>query len=235
MEEQDRYILEALEQTRVVRAPKQHLATFGSTSLRYFLVTEPAYSEIVKQDREVVLREGRILARRPEVVTPAYVMNLVGFGEEARRTLGMMARQYGPNSPGLQYTYQNEALSLNIMSGKPEAVAENIKNDLDRNEDNLAVVIRAASVLWDVSLLKFIFEYTSASLAGNVGELMGHRLLESDPSLGIPRGGVERIERLFRQVESGELPPSALKQELDQWGLFSRYEDRFLGLFRKRR
>ena len=31
----------AIEQTYIVKYPKQHLATFGITSIEYFVVTEP--------------------------------------------------------------------------------------------------------------------------------------------------------------------------------------------------
>ncbi len=223
----------ALEATEVVRAPKQKLATFGATNLRYFMVSEPVYSDLVKHDPEAVIREGRIMAKRPEIVTPAYMLNLFGFGTEARRSLALLAERFGPNSPGLQYSYHNEAISLNIVGGEAATVAQNIKSDVDGRGENLAVVIRGPGELWDVSLLRFIFEYTAESLASNVGEMMGQRLLEPEPTLGIPRGGAQRIERLFVEVERGESEPAALKQELDRWGLFSRYEDRFLALFRR--
>ena len=35
--------LRAIEQTYVVKFPKQHLATFGITNLDYFVVTAPIY------------------------------------------------------------------------------------------------------------------------------------------------------------------------------------------------
>lgn len=235
MQEHDQRILTALEETRVVRPPKQHLATFGVTNVRYFLVTEPVYHEIAPRAIESVIREGKVIAKRPEVVTPTYMMNLQGFGEEARRSLQVLAAKYGPNSPGLLYTYRNEANRLDIVSGAPDGVAERIKGDLDDRGEGLAVVIRGSDVLWDVSLLKFIFEYTASSVAGNVGDLMGRGLLSPDPAVGLPRAAVERIEALFYRVESGEADPSALKQELDRWGVFRQYEDRFLNLFRRRR
>ena len=37
---------EASERTRVVRAPQRALATFGTTAVRYYLVTEPAYRDL---------------------------------------------------------------------------------------------------------------------------------------------------------------------------------------------
>jgi len=62
-------------------------------------------------------------------------------------------------------------------------------------------------------------------------ELASRGLLDTDSS-GVPREARLRIEELFNLVRKGELSPPDLKNELDRWGLFHEYEDRFLGLFR---
>lgn len=234
MDNQDERIVRALEQTRVVRPPKQHLATFGVTNVRYHLVTEPSYSELGRHEPEAVVREGKVIAQRPAVVTPAYMLRLEGFGAEGRRAMELLGQRYGPNSPGLLYAYRNEAGGLNIVGGSPEAVAQRIKEGLDRAGDHLAVVIMGVDELWDVSLLKFIYEFTAASAGGNLEEMRSRGLLEPEPGLGIPRAAAQRAEELFREVERGNADPALLKQELDRWGLFHRYEDRFLNLFRRK-
>ena len=61
----------------------------------------------------------------------------------------------------------------------------------------------------------------------------GARLTDPDPEVDVPRGVIQRIEALFQQVEQG-LAPKVLHQELTRWGLFDRYQDRFLNLFRHR-
>ncbi len=237
MDDTDRRIAEALEHTRVVRPPKQYLATFGVTKLTYHLLTEPSYTELAPQKpgtKETVIREGKVTAERPAVVTPLYLMNLEGFGDEARRSIELFSRQFGANSSGLLYTYKNEATSLNIVGDRVEAVADRIAGELDRSNDHLATVIIGTDDLWDVSLLKFIYELTVNSAVGNFQELHGRGLLDPDPGLGIPAGAAQQVEALFRDVEKGQADPSTLKQELDRWNLFSRYEDRFLALFRRR-
>ena len=52
---------------------------------------------------------------------------------------------------------------------------------------------------------------------------------------GLPRAARARIEEMFAAVQAGHLDPKELKAELDRWGAFSEYEDRFLSLFRRRR
>ena len=231
LDESEREILRAVEQTRIVRAPRQHLATFGVSRISYYLVTEPSYEGLIPGDREGVVREGKVISERPAVVTPTYMLNLEGFGEEARRYMNLVAQQYGPHSSGLLYRYRNEYAGMNIVSGEPDAVGRRIAEDLDRRNEGSAAVILGVDALWDVSLLKFIYEYTAASFSLNVREL--HGLLDSEPGIGLPRAAVQRIERLFRQVERG-LDPNVLKGELDRWGVFEQYEARFLGLFRRR-
>ena len=234
MDQSEEQIAAALAQTRVVRPPRQRLATFGTSKLHYFLVTRPVYEEISGEKSETVIREGWVIAKRPDVVTPSYMLRVFGFGDEARASLEMLANTLGPNAPGLMYSYTNEADGLEIVSGGPDSVADRIKSDLDGKGEGLAVVLRGDDVLWDVSLMKFIYEYTASSLAGNVSDLMGRGLLDPDPSAGVPRAAIEGIEELFRSVERGQADPSVVKQELDRWDLFDRYQDRFLALFRKR-
>jgi hypothetical protein len=73
---------------------------------------------------------------------------------------------------------------------------------------------------------------TRYSLGNNVLELGRRGLLEIDRK-GVPIEARQSIERLFDEVKNGELDPSALKTELDRWGLFEEYEDRFFRLFGK--
>ncbi len=46
---------------------------------------------------------------------------------------------------------------------------------------------------------------------------------------------MERIERMFEAAQANRAEAIALKNELDRWGLFSLYEDRFLDLFERRK
>lgn len=233
MDEAERRIWKAIQLTHVVRPPKQHLATFGVTNLRYYLVSEPSYKDLVPGAEESVIREGKVVSQRPTIVTPAYMMNLEGFGEDARKYMDSLVRRFGPNSPGLLYQYRNEPGGLDIVGGQVYAVAQRIANDLDQRGVDSAVVILGIDDLWDVSILKFIYEYTAASVASNVGEIQAMGLLDPHPEVDVPRGVVQRIEEMFHQVEEG-LDPKFLHRELARWGLFDYYQDRFLSLFRRK-
>ena len=231
--EDQRDFIRAAEMTWVVRYPKQRLATFGTTSLSYYVVTEPIYRELQPQDQESVVRQGKVIADKPAIVTPYYAMNLEGFSDDAYSYFRHLSQQYGPNSPGILYKYRNESEKTDILNGPPSEIAHRISDDLDRKKDDLSVVMVGVDELWDVSLLKFIYEFTSKSAVENAQELRTRGMLDpSSAAGGLPQAAVQRIERMFTQVEMGGNPDD-LKQELDRWGAFEFYEDRFLNLFRR--
>ncbi len=230
MNSDDERIEYAINYTEVLRSPKQTLATFGTTNIYYYLVTEPSYRDLVKGEDETVVREGRVLAERPRVVTPSYLVNMEGFSEHAKRYLDMIIQEYGPNAPGLFYGYRNEPKEMNIVSSDMRSVVRRLEEEIDKEGNPLTTIIKGVDELWDVSLLKFIYDMTRYSLSSNVFELGRRGLLDIDRS-GIPLDARRSIEHLFALVKKGELEPSALKMELDRWSLFDEYEDRFFGLF----
>ena len=235
MLENERDWRRAIEQTWVVRYPKQHLATFGSTNVAYYVVTEPIYKDMGIAKDEGVVRTGRVIAERPALITPMYAMNLQGFSSEAYEYFREVAMRSGPNSTGVLYQYKNEAGKMDIVSGNPSEIAHRIGDDLDRRKEDLSVVMVGVDELWDVALLKFIYEFTSSSVSGNVQEFKARGLLDPQPEYGgVPRAATQRIDQLFKEVEAGG-SPDTLKAELDRWGLFEFYQDRFLSLFRRRR
>ena len=59
-------------------------------------------------------------------------------------------------------------------------------------------------------------------------------LLDVDPG-GVPVDARVRIEELFSRVLRGEAEPRELRDELERWGLFEEYEDRFFAIFKKGR
>ncbi|MEA1928346.1 MAG: PAC2 family protein [Candidatus Auribacterota bacterium] len=56
---------------------------------------------------------------------------------------------------------------------------------------------------------------------------------EDEEDRPLPEPARKRIEELFRQVRQDPLQAAALKEELDKWGVYHLYEDRFLDLFRE--
>jgi len=231
----DKRIEYAIRRTEILRAPKQSLYTFGTTNIYYYLVTEPAYSELIENITETVVREGRVIAEKPKIVTPYYLSQLDGFGLEARRYFEALVEEYGERSiHGLFYSYKNEPKELNIVSDNLLSVVDKLNAEIDKRGDPLSAIIKGEDTLWDVSLMKFIFEITRSSVPDNLRQLGRRGLLNIDAS-GTPMDARVRIDELFDEVARGECKPDELKDELERWGLFKEYEDRFLNIFRKKR
>ena len=232
MDIDDEQIRDAVRQTEILRVPKQSLYAFGITSLYYYLVTVPVYAEPTSKNQETVIREGTVIAQKPKIVTPYYLSRLEGFSPEAKRYFESLPQEHGStNATGLLYTYKNEPKELNIVSDSLAAVVAKLNAEIDQRGDPLTSIIKGRDELWDVSLLKFIYEVTRSSLPDNVRQLGQQGLMTIDAD-GIPAATRLRIEELFRRVAKGESAPEELKDELDHWGLFEGYEDRFFNLFK---
>jgi len=223
----------AVRHTEILRLPKQTLATFGTTNIGYYLVTRPVYAELAKDVSETVVREGRVIAERPRIVTPYYLSQLEGFSSDARRYFNMLIQNYGPNIPGLFYTYRNEPKGLAIVEGDLMSVVDKINKEIDKRGDPLVTIIKGQDELWDVSLMKFIYEISRSSMQDNLLQLKSKGLLDMDAA-GVPMDARVRIEELFKNLARGEIEPRELKDELKRWDLFDEYQDRFFSIFHKR-
>jgi hypothetical protein len=215
----------ALEHTELVRAPRQELETFGSSVIDYYVVTELV-------GKASVVRDGRVVAERPRIVTPAYLVNVEGFSEQARRYMAMIARER-PYESGIFYRYKNEAGSMSVVSEPIGEVLNKLKARIEEQRNPLSTIIKGVEELWDVSLLMFIYELTTRQARTNIVEFGRRGFLDIDGS-GVPRGARDYIEELFEQVGRDLSRAPELVVELNRWGLFPEYQDRFFALFRGR-
>ena len=222
--EADDKIRSAIENTMVLRPPRQQLATFGITNVYYYMITELMH--------EVnVVREGRVIAARPKIVTPTYLVNVEGFSGLAMRYIQMAAEQ-NPHEPGILYSYKNEIGEMNIVTESLGNILDKINSRIDSRSDPLSAIIKGVEDMWDVSLMKFTFELTRNSAYRNFAELYGRGKLIAD-NQGVPRDARENIEELFEMAGKDPSCASELVSELHRWNLWSAYQDRFLNLFKK--
>ena len=217
--------------TRIFRFPEQKLATFGETKIRYYMVTRPFYEEPVNNNPETVLRQGFVIVEKPRIVTPYYMSRIDGFSPEARNYFDRISKLYGANSPGIYYNYRNQSEDLSIIPDTLESVVDKLNEDIDDRKEALSAIILGIDDLWDISLLKFIFEITIDSVDNNLRQLKSAGLLKTDSS-GIPFEARLRIEELFEKLALTEISPHVLKKELEYWGLFELYQDRFFKALR---
>ena len=241
----DKRIQYAFENSKILKWPKQLLSSFGSSEVHYHVLTEPVYQEFSKNTTETVVREGKVSWFRPQLLTPSYILRIEGFSDEARNAFSAMANEM-PDLASILYRFhfKREVDSMNFVSGSLEAVADKISHDIDRRNDHLSTVIKGVGDLWDISLSKFIlYMMTRSAHESQFPELRkkglvsynqyGQQVISRDHQ-GVPIVAKKEIESMFDMVKSGEMEPKDLKRELDRWGLFEVYQDRFFDLFRRR-
>jgi hypothetical protein len=241
----DKRIQYAFENSEVLKWPKQLLSSFGSSEVHYHVLTEPVYQEFTKGVSETVVREGKVSWYRPQLLTPDYILRIEGFSDEARSAFSSLANEM-PDIASILYRFQfkREVDSMNFVSGSLESVADKVSRDIDKRGDNLSAVIKGVGDLWDISLSKFILDMmTRSARQSQFPELrkrglisynrFGQQVVSKDNS-GIPIVARREIEAMFEKVKNGEIEPKDLKGELDRWGLFEIYQDRFFDLFKRR-
>jgi hypothetical protein len=223
--ETDDKIKYALEHTELIRAPRQELDTFGSSVIDYYVVTELV-------GNLSVVRDGKVFAERPKIVTPAYLVNIEGFSEQAKRYISMMARER-PYESGIFYRYKNEPGGMNVVSEPIKQVIDKLSSQVEEQHNPLSTIIKGVEELWDVSLLMFIYEVTNKSVRTNMAEFNRRGFLDIDAS-GVPEGARDYIEELFEKASRNLSRAPELVVELNRWGLFTEYQDRFFALFRRK-
>jgi len=242
--EMEERIRRALENTQILKPPKQMLTTFGSSVVYYYLLSEPIYVEISPNiTNETVVREGRITWGQPRILTPGYMLRMEGFGDEARRAIQILAEQ-SPDLAAILYhmEYRREYENTHIVSESLMNVSKQVEREAEK-KGPLSAVIKGVDELWDVSLMKFVQEMIiNSARFSQMPEWRRRGLIKIDQqgypivatdSGGAPMAARLEIEHLFDLTVKGEMDPSELKHELDKWDLYERYEDRFLSLFKK--
>jgi hypothetical protein len=223
--EMDDRIKYALEHTELIRAPRQELATFGNSVIDYYVVTELV-------GNLSVVRDGKVIAERPKIVTPAYLINVEGFSEQARKYIAMIARE-NPSESGIFYRYKNEPKGMNVVYEPIGQVINKLSSQIEGQHNPLSTIIKGVEDLWDVSLLMFIYGLTTRAARTNMTEFNRRGFLDIDAS-GVPQGARDYIEELFERVSRNISRAPELVIELNRWGLFPEYQDRFFALFRRR-
>jgi hypothetical protein len=146
--------------------------------------------------------------------------------------MAMMARER-PYESGILYRYRNEPKGMNVVSEPIKQVISKLSSQIEDERNPLSTIIRGVEELWDISLLMFIYELTTKSVHTNVAEFGRRGFLEMDAG-GVPQGARDYIEELFEQASRNPSRAPELVVELNRWGLFAEYQDRFFALFRRK-
>src|SRR5437867_2352425 len=123
----------AIENTHVVLAPEQRIATFGSTSFHFYLV-----SELMDRVDGVRVRNGKLHAERPQILTPEHFANVMleGFGEKAQHYVDQL-RENLRNIAVLRYGFQLRKTDVQeeTLSDSLDAVLNRTKRQVEDKND----------------------------------------------------------------------------------------------------
>ena len=219
----------AVQHTHILLLPSSNLETFGTTSLNYHLVTE-----LLDTAEKVRIREGRVKAFRPEILTPDSFIDriLEGFGEEAN-AYGEWLRKHEKDLMLLKYGFKiaKEHISEEIVTGKLEQIAEEVKVSVSKAEDPLAAVVVGVEKPWEVCLLKLMVDVVQNSSGPNVQDFHRHGIFNAeDLSMADLKSDVEDS---FRRATRDSRQMQSLYEKLQNEGLFDEYQDRFFALVRR--
>ncbi len=155
----------ARENTRVVRARKHILYTFGATRLPYICLTSPSDT-----GERVRIRRGEVTADRPTIALPGQSSEFLGFdldeGDEEEAGRVLIARRV--QIPPARYVNRSEASALE--SGPLEAAIERTLRRLDEHHDIRTAVIQAEEDFWNISILLYVGSQIARSAPSNVAE-----------------------------------------------------------------
>ena len=157
----------AMENTRVIRAPRQLIETFGTTKFPFILVTE-----MLDEAHQVRVRHGQIEAERPRLLAPGYLhrMLLDGFGDEAREFADWL-ENHADFVKILRYGFTLKKTDLNehLLAGPIEEAVDRLERDLLASDEN-AALISGVDEAWEVCLLKFTADLIRQSSGENLDE-----------------------------------------------------------------
>ena len=221
----------AVNNTEVKLLPRQHLETFGTTTLNYHLI-----SELMDAPNQVRVREGRFQAHRPQIITPqAYSQTaLEGFGDEARKYIDWL-KEHEQEIRILQYGYNLKQESSNeyIITDTLDAVVERVTQAVVSGSDTRSAVVVGVDEPWDVCIVRLFWEVIQESAPTNVKQMQQKHLFDQDH--GVPHGVRTEIETAFAAAQKDPNQIKPLGQKLQLHGLFSQYEDRFFALVKAHR
>ena len=165
----------AIENTHVIVAPERQIATFGSTRFNFYLI-----SELMDRVDQVRIRNGKIEAERPRVLTPEHYCRLLleGFGEKAQRYVDRLS-EHARDVAVLRYGFQfrKKDVTEKTLHDSIDAVINRTKRQIEDEDEPLSAVIQGVDDAWEICLLKFTIDMIERSAGENLGDFRKRGLI----------------------------------------------------------
>jgi hypothetical protein len=209
----------AVQNTHVVKAPSNILETFGNTLVNYHHI-----AEMMDSTAQIRIREGRVEAVRPQIMTPDHFSSstLDGFGEESQKYVDWLQANKGDIAI-LKYGFSIRKLDVNehIITETLTNAVDRVKKEIDKKADPLAALVVGVDDPWEVSLIKMMVE-----LAGRSAPIHAQQLNLD------PHGVIHEIEQAFKAAAENRNLITRLSTLLEKHDMFTEYQDRFFDLVR---
>ena len=156
----------AAKTARFILEPRHRLETFGNTLVNYHLI-----SELDDHPGKIRVREGRLEAHQPLVITPNLApIEAEGLGDEAKAYLEFLKETH---LRILRYGYhlKSDNFSEQIVTDRLSVVTERVKGEVIESNDAFAAVVQCVDDPWDVALVELWLREVNRSARGNIDEL----------------------------------------------------------------
>jgi hypothetical protein len=157
----------ALENTKVLVSPASAIETYGQTSFRFCLLTEP-----MDEIGSVRIRKGVIHAERPRILAPQYISRLLleGFGDKAQDFAGWVEEQKDFHFLRYGFSLKKTDLSEHLLREPMEEAVQRMEEEMKKQSDPMAALIEGIDDAWEVCLMKFTMDLIQRSAGENVAE-----------------------------------------------------------------
>ena len=215
----------AFENTKVLLPPKHLLSTFGSTTLRYILL-----SGIEGDPQHCRLRKGSVSAERPKILSPEFWKQRFEGFEDSDDVTQMMEQIYGDAFRSLEYGFKNTLEETSLETESLQTTSDRVRKVVQEEGSPRTAVIQGPDQFWSISVMRFILDMSVRSFPSNVRELDERGLFQ--PLKRAEERNRIHIEKLFSRAQQDSTVLNELGKFLKEVGLFSEYEDRFFSAFR---
>jgi hypothetical protein len=129
---------------------------------------------------QVRVRNGKIHAERPQILTPEHYCRLLleGFGEKAQHFIDQL-RENARNIAVLRYGFQFRKTDVTeeTIRDSIDAVISRTRHRVENANEPLSAIIHGVDDAWEVCLLKFTIDMIERSSGGNIGDFRKRGLI----------------------------------------------------------
>lgn len=158
----------AAKSARFLIEPSHRLETFANTLVNYHVI-----SELDDHPGKIRIREGRLEAHQPLVITPHFQeTEFEGLGDDAKEYFNFL-KEREEHLRILRYGYhlKSDNFSEQIVTDRLSVVTERVKAAVRASGDKFAAVIQGVDDPWDVALVELWLREIKRSASSNITEL----------------------------------------------------------------